>query len=146
MRRNNCGKPERAPHYRGLRPTDRPTVSVPSRDTDMLHMPMMPRGESLASSPGPAQNWITGDSYRTESENADDGKAKSRYTCATNCRAGTRDQQTSSSLSVSLCIFGFHVRQFVSPVTSHKPFFTFLYKYNSCMLHFWQDLHSYAHV
>ena len=31
-------------------------------------------------------------SYRTESENADDGKAKSRDSRATNCGAGTRDQ------------------------------------------------------
>ena len=107
-----------------------PTMSVPSHDTDTLHTPTLPRGESLAPSPGPTQKWITGDSYRTESENADDGKAKSRDSRATNCGAGTRDQWTTSylrSVLVGVPVHPWVSHTFVLPVTSHTPFFTLPY-------------------
>ena len=42
-------------------------------------------------------------------------------------RETSKPLHTCASLSVSPCILGFHVRQFFSPVTSHKPFFTVSY-------------------
>ena len=100
------------------RPTDRPIVSVPFMwywDVARAHA-TMPRshGNSAVHS---------GDSYKTK--NANDGKAKSRDTHATNCEAETRDQQTSSYLCFFVgvaTVLGFYIHQFFSPVTSHKPF------------------------
>ena len=113
------------------RPTDRPTDRVRP-----IHVILIRGARAHAAKP-PCQTHVrhvnsavrSGDSYKTE--NADDGKAKSRDTRATNCEAGTRETSeplhTCASFSVSPCILGFHVRQFFSPVTSHKPLFTLSY-------------------
>ena len=55
----------------------------------------------------------SGDSYKTE--NADDGKAKSRDTRATNCEAGMRDRPANCFILgflVGVTILGFNIRQF----------------------------------
>ena len=95
--------------------TDRPCPSH-SHDTDTLHVPTLPRGAAM---PRSYQNSAvhSRDIYKTE--NADDVKAKSRDTHTMNCEAGTRERPA----NLSPCILGFHVRQFFSSVTSHKPFF-----------------------
>ena len=72
----------------------------------------------------------SGDSYKTE--NADDEKAKSRDTRATNCEAGTRERPANLFILALPCrcrhaSLGFYVRQFFSPVTLHKPLFTLSY-------------------
>jgi len=104
------------------RPTDRPTVSVPF--TWYWYV-----ARAHAATP-PCHTHVnsavrSGDSFKTE--NADDGKAKSR-----DARATARlERETSEPLLPCrcrhTCILGFHVRQFFSPVTSHKPFFTVSY-------------------
>ena len=105
IRMINWGEPERAPHYRGLRdhvhrPTDRPTDQPTdrptdrpcpshSRDTDTLHVPTLP--SRLATHVRHVNSAVRSrDSYKTE--NADDGKAKSRDTRATHCEAGTSER------------------------------------------------------
>ena len=66
----------------------RPCPSL-SRDTDTLHGPTLkPPCHTHVQHVNSAV--CSGDSYKTE--NADDGKAKSRDTCATNCEAGTRER------------------------------------------------------
>ena len=77
----------------------------------------------------------SGDSYKTE--NADDGKAKSRDTRATNCEAGTRERPANLFILALPCrcrhaSLGFYVRQFFLPVTSHKPLFTLSYISTTC--------------
>ena len=72
------------------------------------------------------------DSYKTE--NADDGKAKSRDTRATNCEAGTRERPANLFILALPCrsrhaSLGF---TFFSLVTSHKPFFTLSYISTTC--------------
>ena len=49
-----------------------------------------------------------------------------------NERETSEPLHTCASLSVSPCILGFHVRQFFSSVTSHKPFFTLSYISTTC--------------
>ena len=140
------GEPERAPHYRGLRdhvhrptdrstdrPTDRPCPSH-SRDTDTLHVPTLPSRNATLMHVRDVNSAVRSrDSYKTE--NADDGKAKSRDTRATNCEAGTRERPASLPCRCRHASLGFYVRQFFSPVTSHKPLFTLLHKHNTCTLH-----------
>ena len=70
----------------------------------------------------------SGDSYKTE--NADDGKAKSRDTRATNCEAGTRDQRTSSYL------------RFLVGVAMHPWVFTYV-SFSRWLLHTNPFSHSY---
>ena len=61
-----------------------------------------------------------------------------------NERETSEPLHTCASLSVSPCILGFHVRQFFSPVTSHKPFFTLSYISTTCV-HCILDK-TYAHI
>ena len=146
----NWGEPERAPHYRGLRehvhrptdrpgdqPTDRPTdrpCPSHSRDTETLHVPTLPSRHATTHVRHVNSALRSGDSYKTE--NADDGKAKAETPAQRTARLEReRDQRTlhtCASLSVSPCILGFHVRQFFSPVTSHKPLFTLPYISTTC--------------
>ena len=115
------------------RPTDRLCLSH-SRDIDKLHVPTLPRRHATVM--WTVQSIVMIRSYNTE--NADNGKVKSRDTRATNCEARTSERtseplHTCASLSVLPCILGFHVRQFFSPVTSHKPFFTLSYISTTCV-------------
>ena len=97
----------------------------------MLYMPMLPRWHAMPHSwhvNSAVHTLRSDDSYKTE--NIDHGKANSRDTRATNCEAGTRDQQTSSYLRFLVGVTmhpWVYVRQVLSPVTSHKPFFTLPY-------------------
>ena len=85
-----------------LRPTDRPCPSH-SRDTDTLHVPTLPRGTSMPCSCHVNSAVRSRDSYKTE--NADDGKAKSRDTRATNCEAGTRERPANLLILALPCRF-----------------------------------------
>ena len=69
--------------------TDWPCPSH-SRDTDTLHVPTLPRGAAMPRSYHVNNAVHSRDSYKTE--NADDGKAKSRDTRTTNCEAGMRER------------------------------------------------------
>ena len=121
--------------------TDRPCLSH-SCDTDTLHVPTLPCHTQVNSAV------CSGDSYKTE--NADNRKAKSRDTHATNCKAGSRERPANLFIlalpcrchHASLC-FQFHVCQFFSPVTSHKPTFTLSY---ISITHAHCILDTYAHV
>ena len=70
-------------------PTNRPCPSH-SRDTDTLHVPTLPSRHAHTHVQHVNSAVRSGDSYKTE--NADDGKVKSRDTRATNCEAGTRER------------------------------------------------------
>ena len=107
-----------------------------SRDTDTLHVPTLPchaRANSVRS----------GDCYKPV--NADDGKAKSRDTRATNCGAGTRERPANLFILTLLVGVAMHPRVSLTSVFlaghfTHTLFHTFLYRHNSCTLHSGQDL------
>ena len=69
--------------------SDRPCLSH-SRDTDILHVPTLPHHAVPPCYAHVNSAVRSRDSYKTE--NADDGKAKSRDNCATNCEAGMRER------------------------------------------------------
>ena len=88
----------------------------------------------------------SGDSYKTE--NADDGKAKSRDTRRNELRSWNEREtseplHTCASLSVSPCILGFlRTSVFLAGYFTQTPFHTFLHKHNMCTLHSGQDLRT----
>ena len=109
------------------RPTNRPTNRVRPIHV-ILRRCTCPRAHAAMPRSHVNSAVHSGDSYKTE--NANNGKAKSRDTHTTNCKAEMRDQQTSSYLRFFVgvtTVLGFYIRQFFSPVTSHKPFFILFY-------------------
>ena len=121
------------------RPTNRPCPSH-SRDTDTLHMPTLPRGATMPRSYH-VNSAVRCDSYMYKTENADDGKAKSRDTRATNCEAGMRERPANLFILALPCrsrhaSLGF---MYFSSVTSHKSFSHFPTQYNMWTLHSGQD-------
>ena len=122
------------------RPTDRPCPSH-SRDTDTLYVPMLPtRHATLMSDVNSAVR--SGDSYK-----ADNGKAKSRDTRATNCEAGTRERPANLFILALPCrcrhaSLGFTYVSFSRRLLHTSPFHTFLHKHNTCTLHSGQDLRT----
>ena len=84
----------------------------------------------------------SGDSYKTE--NADDGKAKSRDTRATNCEAGTRERPANPSYLRFLVGVAMHpwvsrTSVFLAGYFTQTPFHTSLHKHNTYTLHSVQD-------
>ena len=82
------------------------------------------------------------DSYKTE--NVDDGKAKSRDTRATNCKAGTRERPANLFILALPCrcrheSLGFTYVSFSRRSLHTSPFSHFLHEYNMCTLHSGQD-------
>ena len=119
--------------------TDRPCPSH-SRDTDTLHVPTPRRHATLM--------WtvqcvvVIATSLRMPTTGK--RKAETRAQRTARLERKTREPlHTCASLPVSPCILGFHVRQFFSPVTSHKPFFTLSYT-STTRAHCILD--TYAHV
>ena len=111
------------------RPTDRPTVSVPFTwywYVARAHA-AKPPGHTVMSDMWTVQCVVE---IATRLRTPTMGKRKPETPAQQTARL---ERETSeplhacASLSVSLCIFGFHVRQFFSPVTSHKPLFTLSY-------------------
>ena len=108
--------------------------------TDTLHMPTLPRHAHVNSA---VRN---GDSYKTE--NVDDGKAKSRDTHTTNCKAGTRERPANLFILALPCwcrhaSLGFSYGSFFfAGHFTQTPFHTFLHKHNMCTLHSGQDLRT----
>ena len=105
------------------RPTDRPCPSH-SRDTDTLHVPTLPSRYATLMSVQCVVEIAT--RLRTPTM----GKRKAERPAQRTARLERETSEplhTCASLSVSSCILGFHVRQFFSLVTSHKPLFTLSY-------------------
>ena len=105
------------------RPTDRPCPSH-SRDTDTLHVPTLPSRYATLMSVQCVVEIAT--RLRTPTM----GKRKAETPAQRTARLERETSEplhTCASLSVSSCILGFHVRQFFSLVTSHKPLFTLSY-------------------
>ena len=141
----NWGEPERAPYYRGLqdhvhRPTNRPCPSH-SHDTDTLHVPTLPHCHATLM--WTVQCVVV---IATRLRMLTMGKWKAETPAQQTVRLEWETSEplhTCAFLSVSPCILEFHVRQFFSPATSHKPFFhTFLHKHNTCTLHSEQDIRT----
>ena len=79
------------------------------------------------------------DSYKTG--NTDDGKAKSRDTCTTNCEAGTRERPANLFILPLPCRSSHASLGFTYVSFSRRSLHTspFLHKYNMCTLHSGQD-------
>ena len=141
-------------------PTDRPCPSH-SRDTDTLHVPTLPsrHATSLVPRPHLRERWglgtrlpchrhvnsavRSGDSYKTE--NADNGKARSRDTHATNCEAGTRERPANLFILALPCrcrhaSLGFTYVSFSRRLLHTKPLFTLSYISTTRAHAFWTRL------
>ena len=126
------------------RPTDSPTdwlCPSHSHDTDTLYVPTLPRGAAMPHSYHVNSAVCSRDSYKTE--NADNGKAKSRDTHATNCEAGTRERPANFFILALPCR---SMHPWVSRTSVFLPsyftqalFHSFLHKHNMCTLHTGQD-------
>ena len=124
------------------RPSDRPCPSH-SRDTDKLHMLTPPCGTACHAHVNSTVR--SRDSYKTE--NANDGKAKSRNTRARNCEGGMRERPVNLFILALPCqchhvSLSFTYVSFSRRSLHTNPFHTFLHKYNMCTLHSGQDLRT----
>ena len=109
-----------------------------SHDTDMLHVPTLPRHHADDMS---TVQWVVVIATRLRTRQWENKKQRHPRNKLRGCNKRETSEllHTCASLLVSPCILGFHMRPFFSPVTSHKPFFTFSY---ISTLHSGQDLRT----
>ena len=107
-----------------------------SRDTDMLHVPTLPRHATLMCVVVNSAVH-SGDSYKIK--NGNNGKTKSRDTRATNCEAGMRERVQQISLSC-WCRHPSHAPVFFAGRFTQTFFYTFLHKAQHMHTAFWTRL------